>query len=113
MVASQREPIAGVQVDGLRARSVASGPGVSKIGSRHVELADVVHERAPVDLADLGLREPGELRDAHRQRGDPAGVRERVRAPALELGDDERGLDLAVTVEASVPRTSLTLVLRR
>ena len=84
---------------------VASGPGDREDRLRHVELADVVHQRAPVDLADLGLRQPGELRDLDRERGDPAGVCEGVGAPALELGDHEGGLNLAVTVEKSVSRT--------
>ena len=77
----------------------ASGPGVCEDRLGHVELADVVHERAPEDLPDLRFGEPGEAGDPHREGGDPAGVGERVRAPAFELGDDEGGLDLAVVVE--------------
>ena len=55
----------------------------------HVELADVVHQRTPVDQADLVLRQVRELCDAYRELGDAPRVRERIGAPALELRDDK------------------------
>ncbi len=65
----------------------------------HFELADVVHERAPVDLTDLIFGEARQLTDAYGQLGDALRVRERVGPTAFQLGDNERRLNFAVAVE--------------
>ena len=51
------------------------------------------------DLADLRFGQLRELGDPRREARDPARVRESVGAAPLELGHDERRLDLAVAVE--------------
>jgi hypothetical protein len=46
-------------------------PGNREDRFGHLELADVVHQRAPVDLADLVFGQVCEHADANREVGDP------------------------------------------
>ena len=88
MPASRARPDRGVQVDGLALdRRERAGLRQDRLG--HVELTDVVHQAAPVHLADLRLRQPGELGDLHRELRHAPRVGEGVRSAPLQLGHDE------------------------
>ena len=83
----------GMAADQLPLR-VRRAPGLVEDLGRHLELADVVQQRGPVEAVDVVAAEPELLRDHLRVGADALGVAARQPVVRAELGDEpEQALD--------------------
>ncbi len=82
--AEQLRAVARVELDD-RELAIGQPAGLVQDLARRVDLADVVHERGRLDLADLARGETQLARDPAGVGGDPATVSVHVRVDFLEL----------------------------